>query len=107
MAKARRRKAQQARATTAPTPALDSLGPVTVEEMRGIFFGETPRAVEHLDRAALEGLQALRKQGEIIDQAQSERGRIVATLREQGVSWASIGWAQGMTAEGARKRWGA
>lgn len=110
MAKTRRRKAPQARAARAAAPvapaARESLGPVTVEEMRAIFFGETPRAVEHLDLAALQGLQALRKHGEVIEQAQSERAQTVATLREQGVSWASIAWAVGMTAEGARKRWG-
>lgn len=30
----------------------------------------------------------------------------VVVLRAQGVSWALIGWACGMTGEGARKRWG-
>jgi len=34
-------------------------------------------------------------------------GEIVVHLHGHGVPWSAIGWATGMTAEGARRRWGA
>jgi hypothetical protein len=32
--------------------------------------------------------------------------RLVPLMRESGLSWSRVGWCFGLTAEGARQRWG-
>jgi hypothetical protein len=40
-----------------------------------------------------------------ISELQEELGQVVAEMREEGVSWAAIGWCVGTTGDAARKRW--
>lgn len=51
-------------------------------------------------------MDVLKKSHEIQEQLE-QLGELVDEAREDhGVSWAVIGWAVGMTGEGARLRWG-
>lgn len=61
------------------------------------------------DRLAPEQRQAL---GDVMllagqrRQLAAEIGEIVQHLKHHGVPWSAIAWSTGMTAEGARRRWG-
>lgn len=65
-----------------------------------------PRSVERLGPSAvrlcqtLQGLELERRK------AAAELDQLVATARSRGVSWAAIGWAVGISGEGARQKWG-
>jgi hypothetical protein len=41
-----------------------------------------------------------------IQSAQRRIDQLVIDGRERGLSWAAIGWSTGLTAEGARLKWG-
>lgn len=40
-----------------------------------------------------------------IRRRQAEIDQLVVQAREEGMSWAAIGWSVGLTAEGARLKW--
>jgi|SRR5579875_30962 len=65
-----------------------------------LYRGGQPPAPVAADTRALEAL--VRGEGWV----RQRIAREVARLRAADVSWQRIGWATGLTAEGARKRWG-
>lgn len=58
-------------------------------------LSEEARSIVADMQSAVVQIQRLQEQ---IDQA-------VVAGREEGMSWAAIGWSVGLTAEGARKKW--
>ena len=57
--------------------------------------GEQSEIVAEVQRAAL-----------AVHEAQAALDELVQVAREVGVAWPAIGWSVGVTAEGARQRWG-
>lgn len=66
-----------------------------------------PRAVSRLGADQREALDRLVRQAREIERQRALLDATVRKARDQGVSWAVIGWALGTTGEAARQRWGA
>lgn len=65
-----------------------------------------PRALRNLDPELRQVVRGLQEAAEAVQAAQEAVAEGVSDARDQGLSWASIGWALGTTGEAARKRWG-
>ena len=65
-----------------------------------------PASVARLTGAALEIVVELQDQAAGVHQAQVRLDELVEEAREEGVSWGAIGFSVGLSAQGARQRWG-
>lgn len=59
-----------------------------------------------LDRDQLRLVAEMQRDVMQIQQLQEHIDSIALKARDWGLSWAAIGWSVGLTAEGARKKWG-
>ena len=65
-----------------------------------------PRALQRLTPQARNTLAAVQNLAATLLSLEEHLDRHVVELRQEGASWQVIGWALGVTGEGARKRWG-
>lgn len=64
-----------------------------------------PASLRRLPVEARAGVGELVRLAGRIHALQGQVDDVVNGLREMGVPWAGIGWATGLTGEGARQRW--
>jgi hypothetical protein len=68
--------------------------------------GLEPRALARLGEEARLSVLEVRRAAEQLEAAEARRALAVGSARAYGASWDLIGWALGVTGEGARQRWG-
>lgn len=79
---------------------------LTVGQGQAFFTPVTPAAVARLGGLGRQTLADLQTHALALETMQRHLDELVGDARYVGVSWALIGWSLGLTAEGARKRWG-
>ncbi len=80
-----------------------ALGSVEDGTRRAVML---PARAKRLHPENLELLIELQHTAARIAEDQQSAERLAEVLREGRVSWSLIGWAAGITGEGARQRWG-
>lgn len=84
----------------------DTLDIVKVESNRGPQALALPTSIrKKLNQEGLLVAADLQHAVREITKLQEEIDETVTEAREMGLSWATIGWCVGLTAEGARKKW--
>ena len=72
----------------------------------GFFKPVAPGALGRLTPHQAEDVAALQHLALQMEELENHLDAHVLEARSSGVSWAIIGWSTGLTAEGARQRWG-
>ncbi|WP_149205495.1 hypothetical protein [Actinotalea subterranea] len=93
------------------SPELGALNDGPVDVVRGeagaaFFAPVTPGAVRRLSSSQQDRLAELQDHALQLEHFQAHLDDLVLEARSAGLSWAVIGWSVGLTAEGARGRWG-
>jgi hypothetical protein len=65
-----------------------------------------PTSARRLSGEPLEVFAEMQRRGALLQQLEGELDALAVTAREVGLSWSLIGAAVGLTAEGARQRYG-
>lgn len=65
-----------------------------------------PSSVSKLRGVQAELVVDIQDQAARVHEAQADLDRLIAEARDEGVSWVAVGFSVGMTAQGARQRWG-
>jgi hypothetical protein len=65
-----------------------------------------PNTVRRMPEDARASVMAVLRTGSEVQQLLERLDELVDQAREHGASWSVIGWAVGMSGEGARLRWG-
>lgn len=101
-------KTKRARAARRPAgrPPVGHARPVT-SDAADRYAQELPEVLdsEAAVRAQLRAIDQVRVAKRALDQAAGELAAAVRAAKQAGVSWARVGVATGITAEGARRRW--
>jgi len=86
-------------------PDLLAHGVALMRSPVGVGF-VMPRALANLRGAAAEAAAELQQQAVIRADAQERIDHMIGHCREQGLSWNSIGWCLGVTAQSVQGRYG-
>lgn len=119
MPKSRTRKPSGGHAPRRERPRLDvELGAVPVEageaialvvatDVDGIRHAAVmPRSVARLPEESIAVLRSLQRNVLATQHLTNQLDYLVDQARDEGASWAAIGWSVGTTGEAARQRWG-
>lgn len=99
----RTKSAVAARPKTSPESVAEL--PVRVQDQPEVLAGPRPRAVAQLSGDAEVVFNGLARSHRQLRQLEDQLADDVAAARGYGVSWATIGWAVGLSGEACRQRW--
>lgn len=66
-----------------------------------------PRSIKNMSRLQREPFADLQRVGDQLEQLENQARELAEECRRAGVSWSAVGFALGITGEGARLRYGA